>query len=147
MQAPYRLVLPRIDDCVSLLLQTGDTPQSDLKEPGHLYVRAIDPSTESFRRIFERMTQGIDDKTRARYHKDWQQLYSSLDIMDTGLNGCREPGYAAVVQEDADWLDAEMHYVPAGTYLLEKLLRGDWDEQFLVLEPKQPVEKKAMLID
>ena len=146
VRASYRLVLPRIDDCVSLLLQTGDVPVSDLKEPGHLYVRAKDPSKESFKSIFERMTQGIDEETKARYHKDWQQLYSSIDIMDTGLNGCREPGYAETVQIDADWLDAAMTYVPAGTYLIEKLLRGEWDDQFLILEPGEPVEQAAMLI-
>ena len=146
VRASYRFVLPRIDDCVSLLLQTGDVPVSDLKEPGHLYVRAKDPSKESFKSIFERMTQGIDEETKARYHKDWQQLYSSIDIMDTGLNSCREPGYAETVQIDADWLDAAMTYVPAGTYLIEKLLRGEWDDQFLILEPGEPVEQAAMLI-
>ena len=39
-----------------------------------------------------------------------------------------------------------MTYVPAGTYLIEKLLRGEWDDQFLILEPGEPVEQAAMLI-
>ena len=146
VSAPVRLVLPRIDDCVSLLLQTGDEPVSDLKEPGHLYVRARDPKTESFKRIFMRMTEGVDEETKARYHEDWKQLYSELDIMDTGINGCRAPEYEAAVREDADWLDAALAYVPAGTHLLEKMLRGDWDAQFLVLEPAQAVKKQDMLV-
>lgn len=145
VSAPVRLVLPRVDDCVSLLLQTGDEPVSDLKEPGHLYVRAKDPKTESFKRIFMHLTEGIDEETRNRYHEDWKHLYSELDIMDTGINSCRTPEYEAAVREDADWLDAALAYVPAGTHLLEKMLRGDWDAQYLVLEPEKPVEKPDML--
>ena len=146
VSAPCRLVLPRIDDCVSLLLQTGDAPVSDLKQPGHLYVRAKDPKDESFRGIFERLTQEIDEETKARYHKDWQDLYSHLDIIDTGINGCHAPAYRETVQADADWLDAELAYVPGGTHLIEKLLRGSWDEQFLVLEPGCAVQKEEMLV-
>ena len=144
--APVRMVLPRVDDCVSLLLQTGDTPVSDLKQPGHLYVRAKDPRTESFRRIFEHLTAAVDEETKARYHEDWKQLYSHIDILDTGINGSRRPGYAEAVQQDADWLNAQVEYVKGGTYLLEKLLRGDWDSQFLVLTPAEPVTEEQMLL-
>ena len=59
VQVPCRVVLPRIDDCVSLLLQTTDEPVSDLKEPGHLYVREKDPRRESFHAIFDRLTQDV----------------------------------------------------------------------------------------
>jgi hypothetical protein len=33
-----------------------------------------------------------------------------------------------------------MAYVPGGTHLLEKLIRGDWDEQFMIVEAGQIVE-------
>lgn len=146
VQAPCRLVIAHIDDCVSLLLQTGDDPISDLKAPGHLYVRDKDPSKESFHAIFEKLTVGIDAQTKARYHKDWQELYSSIDIMDTGINNCRDSAYLATVREDADWLDAEVSYVPAGTHLLEKLLSGKWDDQFLVLEKGATASREKVLL-
>ena len=65
VQSRYRLVIPRVDDCVSLLLQTKDDPVSNLKTPGHLYVRAMDPSTESFKAIFERLVKAynVDGET------------------------------------------------------------------------------------
>ena len=56
--APCRIVLPRVDDCVSLLLQLGDEPVSDLKSPKHYYVRSMDPSKESIKAIFEHMAAG-----------------------------------------------------------------------------------------
>ena len=140
------LVIPRIDDCVSLLLQDSDEPRSDLKEKGHLYVRHKDPAKESFKGIFDRMAEGLDEETRKRYHHDWQEMYSSIDIMDTGINGSREPEYVREVSKDAKWLDAELRFVKAGTYVLEKLLKGEWDDQFLVLGPEETVTKEDVLI-
>ena len=146
IEAPCRIVMPKIDDCVSLLLQCGDTPVSDLKKPGHLYVREKDPHRESFHAIFDRLTQDVDAETKKRYHEDWKRLYSNIDIMDTGLNRCREAAYRAIVQEDADWLDAELSYVSAGTHLLEKLFSGQWDGQFLVVEKGGRIKKEQVLI-
>lgn len=146
VEAPCRIVMPKIDDCISLLLQSGDAPVSDLKKPGHLYVREKDPRKESFHAIFDRLTQNINAETKTRYHEDWKRLYSNIDIMDTGLNRCREAAYRAVVQEDADWLDAELSYVSAGTHLLEKLFSGQWDGQFLVVEKGGHIKKEQILI-
>ena len=36
--------------------------------------------------------------------------------------------------------------LPGGAHLIEKLLRGEWDEQFLVLEPALAVSKADVLI-
>ena len=144
--APCRIVIAHIDDCVSLLLQGGDDPISDLKTPGHLYVREKMPNTESFHKIFEQLTAGIDEETKSRYHRDWQNLYSNIDIMDTGINDCRTPEYRDFVQADADWLNAELSYVSAGTHMLEKLLSGNWDEQFLILQKGEISTKQKVLL-
>lgn len=146
VEAPCRLVIPKIDDCVSLLLQMGDSPISNLKEEGHLYVREKDPGRECFHAIFERLTKNLDEETKERYHNDWKQLYSGIDIMDTGLNDCRREAYREEVQKDADWLEAELSYVPGGTHLLEKLFAGKWDEQFLVLQKGCKAERAQILI-
>lgn len=148
VRSRYRLVLPRVDDCVSLLLQMGDSPVSNLKAPGHLYVRAKDPSTESFKAIFERLVKAynVDDETAEKRHKEWMDLYNTISIMDTGINNSRRPEYEATVQKDAEWLGAKLEYVEGGIHLLEKLFTGKWDEQFLVLEPGCAVEKEQMLI-
>ena len=144
VQAPCRLVMPRIDDCISLLLTTTDQAAFDRKEPGHLYVKDKDPGKTSFRKIFAVMTTDKDKETKARYHRDWQRYYHEIDIIETEINDSRRPEYVAEVKADADWLEAEMAYVPGGTHLLEKLLTGQWDEQFLVLEAGQPVAKQAL---
>ena len=147
ISAPCRMVLPKIDDCVSLLLQTGDTPKSDLKEPKHLYVRAYDPAEESFRAIFERLTADRDEETKKRFRDDWKRYYDRISIIDTGINDCRRPGYYETVRRDAEWLDAKTEYVTGGIHLITKLLKGEWDAQFLVLEPGECVVRERMLIE
>ena len=69
-----------------------------------------------------------------------------MTIIDTGINDCRSDAYKSAVQEDADWLDAGVEYVNGGTYLLEKLFRGDWDEQFLVVGPGEVIRGNDVLV-
>lgn len=134
VKAPCRLVIPKIDECVSLLLQNTDEVKSDLKEPGHLYVREKDPMKENFHSIFDKLTKNLDEETKKRYHEDWKKYYHEIDIIDTKINDCRRADYVQVVKEDADWLGAKLGFVEGGTYLLEKLFTGKWDEQFTILE-------------
>ena len=124
----------------------GDEPKSDLKQPKHLYVRALDPKEESFKAIFDRMTADKDEETKRRYHEDWKRYYDCISIIDTGINDCRRPEYYNTVKLDADWLDAKTEYVPGGVHLIEKLLRGEWDDQFVVLEPGEAVSRERILI-
>lgn len=134
IKAPCRLVIPKIDECVSLLLQNTDEVKSDLKEPGHLYVREKDPMKENFHAIFDKLTKNLDEETKKRYHEDWKKYYHEIDIIDTKINDCRRADYVRVVKDDADWLGAKLGFVEGGTYLLEKLFTGRWDEQFTILE-------------
>ena len=134
IKAPCRLVIPKIDECVSLLLQNTDEVKSDLKEPGHLYVREKDPMKENFHSIFDKLTKNLDEETKKCYHEDWKKYYNEIDIIDTKINDCRRADYVQVVKEDADWLGAKLGFVEGGTYLLEKLFTGKWDEQFTILE-------------
>lgn len=143
-----RIVLPRIDDCVSLVMQLTDEPKSNLKEEKHFYVRDKDPSKESIKAIFEHMAnaQDLDQETTEKYHKHWQDMYEEIDIIDTPINDARSQEYFDKVKVDADWLDARLEYVMGGTHMIEKLIKGDWDDQFLVLEPGEPATKAEMLI-
>ncbi|MCR4710483.1 MAG: DUF1638 domain-containing protein [Clostridiales bacterium] len=143
-----RIVLPKIDDCVSLVMQLTDEPKSNLKEDKHFYVRDKDPAKESIKAIFEHMAdaQELDQETREKYHKHWQDMYEEIDIIDTPINDARSQEYFDKVKVDADWLDARLEYVMGGTHMIEKLIKGDWDDQFLVLEPGEPATKAEMLI-
>ena len=142
--AHRRIVMPRADDCVSILLHTEERHGFDLKEKGHLYVKCPDPKVASFKGIFERMTESVDESDRRRYHRQWQDSYSHIDVIRTGIYDCDSPEYLAPVREDARFLDAQVGMVPGSNTVLEKLASGQWDDCFCVIEPGKTVTRSAL---
>ncbi len=134
------LVIPRVDDCISLLLQTDDEFHPNLKEDGHLYLYENDPRDFSALTLMHNtnsFTQDLDLKNMNRefLFEMWFHNYRNMDIIDTGLNDCYSEEYARAAQEQADQIKAELDYVPGSIRLLEKLVSGRWDQQFIVAQP------------
>lgn len=134
------VVIPRVDDCISLLLHTDDQFHPNLKQDGHLYLFENDPEDFSALTLMHNtnsFTQDLDLKNLSRdfLFEMWFHNYRYMDIIDTGLNDCYTEEYAAAAQEQADQIKAELDYVPGSILLLEKLLSGRWDEQLIVAPP------------
>lgn len=130
-----RFVIPRVDDCVSLMLQKDGVYNPNPKETGHLYMMEQNPEDFSFEKMFQddRTTyEGISQETLFHMYFD---NYRHLDIIDTGLTDCYSEEYAQQAQENADLIHAALDYVEGSNLLLEKLVSGKWDDQFLVAEP------------
>lgn len=128
--APCRIVIPRVDDCVTILLQRGDACQTNLKAMGHLYVYEREPGESLFFRIGEDVDEEMLDELIEMYFGN----YRYLDIIDTGYNDCYSESYVAAAQAEADRIHLSLDYVEGGIRILEKLVAGQWDEQFLVAE-------------
>ncbi len=136
------LVIPRVDDCISLLLHTDDGFHPNLKEDGHLYLYESDPKDFSALTLMHNTnsyTQDLDLKNLSRefLFEMWFHNYRHMDIIDTGLNDCYSEEYAAAAQEQAHLIKADLDYVPGGIRLLRKLVSGNWDEQFIVARPRK----------
>lgn len=127
-----KTVIPRVDDCISLLLQKTDQYISNLKEPGHMYMVEIDPDDFDILTNMPETYPGFEPQEL--YHMFFDH-YSYLDIVDTGLNDCYSEEYAMKTQKNADLMNVAVDYVEGSNHLLEKLVSGQWDEQFLVAEP------------
>ena len=128
--APCRIVIPRVDDCVSLLLQRGDAYVPNLKKMGHLYLYEKNVSESLFSRIGEDVDEELSEELIEMYFGN----YHHLDIIDTGYNDCYVEKYVEAAQEEADRIHMALGYVEGGIHLLEKLVAGEWNEQFLVAE-------------
>ena len=134
------VVIPRVDDCISLLLHTDDAFHPNLKVDGHLYLYENDPRDFSALTLMHNTnsyTQDLDLKNLSKefLFEMWFHNYRNMDIIDTGLNDCYSEEYAAAAQEQADQIKAELDYVPGSILLLQKLVSGRWDEQFIVAPP------------
>ena len=132
-----RIVIPRVDDCVSLLMSVDDEYIPNRKEAGHLYLYETDPDAFSAISLMRngyqcRDLEGLDPKY---LFSMLTQGYTHMDIVDTGLNPCYEVEYVEKAQAQADELHADLDFVPGGIHLLEKLVSGQWDEQFITAQP------------
>ena len=79
--APCRIVIPRVDDCVSLLLQRGDGYVPNLKEMGHLYLYEKDVSESLFTRIGDHVDPEMADEMIDMY-AEWCDKYPIISIED-----------------------------------------------------------------
>ena len=130
-----RVVIPRVDDCISLLLQKTDDYVPNLKKTGHMYMAETDPDDFNIEKLctdLPKAFEGIDEEKLLHMLFD---NYHYLDIVDTGLNDCYSEEYVRKAQKNADAMNVALDYIEGGNLLLEKLVSGRWDEQFLVAEP------------
>lgn len=135
---PCRVVIPRTDDCISILLATDDKYIPNRKELGHLYIYESDPKDFSALQLLR--DGGTADETYRNMSRDdlfryWFGNYYAMDMIDTGLNPCYEVPYVEAAQKEADRINAELGYAQGSNLMMEKLVSGRWDEQFLVAEP------------
>ena len=133
-----KIVIPRCDDCVSILLTTDDQYEPNRKETGHLYLYEEKPEDFSALSLMRDYTavssefKGIDQDMLFRM---WFGNYHRMDIIDTGFNDCYQEYYVEAAQNNADQIGAELGYAQGSNRMMEKLVSGNWDEQFLVAEP------------
>lgn len=133
-----RVVIPRVDDCVSLLLHTDDEFHPNLKEMGHLYLYETDPADFSALTLMHdtnSLGEDLKNISREYLYDMWFYNYRHMDVIDSGVNDCYTEEYAAAAQAQADQIKADLDYVPGSIRLLEKLLSGKWDRQFIVAAP------------
>ena len=71
--------------------------------------------------------------------RTWFGSYTNADIIDTGAYDCHSEAYMLEAMENADLMEATLDYVPGSNLILEKLVSGRWDQQFLVIEPGNTV--------
>ena len=132
-----RIVIPYVDDCVTLLLHTGDEPCPNLKKPGHFYFREPDQGAQSLEAMRQRLCVRLGDGQGGALFEKWFQSYTHIDIVDTGTYDSYAAAHLQQVQRDASLAGCRVEHVPGSNLLLEKLVSGRWDGQFIIAEPGQ----------
>lgn len=140
--ADRRIVIPRVDDCISLLLHTDDAYHPNLKQMGHMYTLDGDPDKFSPERMFNDLCEKHGwDGAKAIFDMMFAN-YRYMDIIDTGMADCYSEAFVEQIQRSADLMGCDLDYTTGSNHLLEKLMRGQWDEQFLVAEPGHAIAHK-----
>ncbi len=142
---PCRVVIPHVDDCITLVMHTEDRHGANLKEPGHFYLANDTQRELSPEVIRENLCREHGESAADIIMEEWFRNYVSLDVVDTGLNRCHTPEYVAMAERNAALIGTPWQYVPGSNLVLEKLLKGDWDGDFRVYEPGETVTGENFL--
>lgn len=138
---PRRMVIPKVDDCITLLLHTDQSWHANLKECGHLYLTDTADGHLSVENIQRRLVEGYGEKKGMMVFDMWFKGYKSVDIIDTGVYDCHSDEYRKTAKRNADLIHCPLIYVPGSNLLLEKLVSGKWDHQFLIAEKGRVLAK------
>lgn len=129
------LVLPRVDDCISIFLGSKEEYQAQAKKaPGSYYLTKgwIEVADTPFDE-YERMLVKYGAERAGYIMKVMLKHYTRLVYIDTG-RGDNAP-YIEMAKKTATQFDLNFEEVQGSNALTLKMLRGPWDEDILVAPP------------
>lgn len=77
----------------------------------------------------------LGEKKGDRVFRIYFRTYSRVGIIDTGQYDSYAPDFLKYADESAALISGTVEHVPGSNRTLEKLVSGQWDSQFLILEP------------
>ncbi len=135
VQSPNaKLVIPRVDDCISLLLGSYRKRQQLSAEMGTYFLtKGWMEYENNILKEYERCVVRYGQKRAEHVMKLMLENYKRVVLIDTGaynLDDCldRSCNFACL-------LGLQHQVVPGSMELLKKLFTGPWDDEFLVVPP------------
>ncbi len=131
-----RLVFPRVDDCVSLLLNRGCVREQIPRNPRHYYLTRGWFSHEStLKESFEEWDKRYGPERAAKLRKTMFAGYEQVSLIDTKAYDVDEcvPESTSV----ADSLNLVHGIVQGSVQLLERLFKGERDSEIVVIPPAE----------
>lgn len=137
-----RIIIPRMDDCVTLLLHTDDIRHANLKKPGHFYLCNNESSRFSILSLREELCEKYGEKKGMRVFRLWFDSYTDIDVIENGICDCHADDFVEMARKSAELVESKLNYVLGSNLILEKLVSERWDEQFLIVEPERLLEDR-----
>lgn len=139
----HRLVIPKVQDCISLFLGSEAERMAVLeREPGTYFltkgwIEASQGAIEEYARLCER----YGEARARRVAKAMLANYTRLALINTGNYHLDD--YREFARAEAELLELSYEEIPGSNRLLLKLLAGDWDSEFVVVESGSVVQAEA----
>lgn len=130
-----RLVIPRVDDCIAIFLGSKEAYQEQAKKaPGSYYLTKgwIEVGDTPFDE-YERLVTQYGQQRADRIMKIMLKHYTRLVYIDTG-RGDKEI-YIENAKKTAEQFNLNFEEIRGSNALVLKMIRGPWDDDFLVMEP------------
>ncbi|MCL5076234.1 MAG: DUF1638 domain-containing protein [Chloroflexi bacterium] len=139
----HGLVLPRVEDCISLLLGSQEARRREaLKEPGTYYLTkgwietGMDPLTE-----YRCCVEKYGAEKALFVSKTIYAHYTRIALIDTGAYDIAR--YRTHAQEAAALLGLRYEELPGSLELLRRLAEGNWGHDILTIHPGEEIALSA----
>ncbi|MCE5254904.1 MAG: DUF1638 domain-containing protein [Actinomycetia bacterium] len=132
------LVFPRVDDCISLLLNRGCLREEVPRNPRHYYLtRGWFSHESSLQQAFADWEERFGPERAAKLRRAMFAGYEQVNLIDTqayDLEECLDRSRSI-----AGDLELEHGIVEGSVQLLERLFRGERDSEIVVVPPEEPI--------
>lgn len=140
--AGFRLVIPRADDCLTMLLGSQQKrAEVQRTMPTYFLSSGWLTSWEQMERtIFEEYERTIKRYGREKADKILRitfKHYKRIGLIDTGEFPLAE--LMAKAQVHADFLQLTCEVIPGTLAYLRKFLTGPWDQDFIIINPGETI--------
>lgn len=141
----HTLVIPRVHDCISILMGARQIYDREFEKcPGSIYLSKgwIDQGAEPLAE-FKRYAETYGEEN-AQWMIDAQYSnYQRVVFIDTGVGNSEE--LAKYSSEVAKYIKVDYQKQLGSWRLIQKLIQGDWDEEFVVNPPGRMVMQRNFL--
>ncbi len=133
-----RIIFPRVDDCISLFLG-GNPKKAELEKEGHSYyiTKGYLESEANIWTDYTRTVARHGEEKATRIMRLMLKNYQKLRIIDTGAFDLED--FVEETKPMAAKLELEHEVIPGALNILVKALRGQWDEDFVTIQPGESV--------
>lgn len=138
---PHRVVVPAVDDCISILLGSRQRYLAEFSRcPGtYYYTRGWIEYLEDPYKEYLKMVPKYGEERAARVARLILEHYQRLAVIDTGTYDLGE--YREYLETVAKFYELPLEVLPGSLRLLEKLVTGPHDDEFLVVEPGEVLDE------
>lgn len=133
----HTLVVPKIHDCISILLGSRTEYDREFAEyPATIYLSKgwIDQEAEPLAE-FRRYAKDYGEELAQSFIDQMYSNYQRVVFIHTELEGL--DWYREYSREVADYLGVKFEERQGSLRMLRKLVRGEWDKEFVVTPPGQ----------
>ena len=133
------LVVPRVDDCIAIFLGSDAAYRRQQRaEPGTYYLtKGWIEVSDTLLTEYERVVEQYGQKRADRVMELMLDNYTRLAYIDTGHQD--QARYRAYARRAAETLHLRYEEVVGSDALVQKMIFGPWDDDFVVAQPGETI--------
>jgi len=141
----HSIVIPRVHDCIALFLGSWERyMEEQKKEPGTYYLtRGWIEEGKSPLGIYQEYCRRYEKETAEWVIREEFKNYTRIALVDMGAD--LSEAHREHARENARFLRLRYEEVKGSPTFFEKMLRGRWSKDFIVLKPGEEVTLDSFL--